>query len=375
MNLLFVEDEPEMVKPVIRLIERKLEDMNCKVVDFDIAVDTIQSQQPDIVVLDLLVGGASATPNIEGLKTRDFIWDYRFCPIIVYSAEPEIYNERYEKHPFVSCIKKGGSSAHELLEALVALRPHVAALKEAESHIGQQFALAMRTVAPYAFSTFEDPERRNETIIRSGRRRLAAFMDNLSKDGERLAGWEQYLYPPVSLDTQLGDILWLIDGKPNDPSSYRIVLTPSCDLVNSGRRSPKVRRVLVARCQTMKEGLDSTALCDMKPKKLQDRLEKDMLSKGHLGEVIPLPAIEGVLPIMAANLKDLELIPIEDIGVSDADCFIRVASIDSPFRELVSWAYLQVACRPGLPDRNFGAWRDEILTQLENDAKKKNEGL
>ena len=368
MNLLFVEDEPEVVEPIMKKIERDLEGACCTVVDFGEAIDRIRIDQPDIVVLDLLAGGGSADPNVEGFETRDFIWDHRFCPIVVYSAEPEIYADHYADHPFVSCIKKGSTSADELVQALTVLQPHVAALRDAESHIEQQFALAMRTVAPYAFATFQDPQRRSDTIIRSGRRRLAALMDDLSKDGEKLAGWEQYLSPPVIEDTQLGDILWLIDGNPNDPASYRIVLTPSCDMVNSGGRTPKVERVLVARCDTMRKGLDSTALSGMTLKNLGKRLPAAMLSKGHLGEVIPLPGMEGVLPTMAANLKDLELIPIERIGMSDTDCFVRVASIDSPFRELVSWAYLQVACRPGLPDRDFDSWSGEIIEQLEDAA-------
>ena len=67
---------------------------------------------------------------------------------------------------------------------------------------------------------------------------------------------------------------------------------------------------------------------------------------------------------MMADLRDLEIIPIGDIGV-DNKPFLRVASIDSPFREMVAWAYLHTACRPGLPDRDFKAWRDEIINTLE----------
>ena len=66
---------------------------------------------------------------------------------------------------------------------------------------------------------------------------------------------------------------------------------------------------------------------------------------------------------MAADLRELELISLSDIGLKDKP-FIRIASLDSPFRELVSWAYVQVSGRPGLPDRDFGSWRDEIMGVL-----------
>ena len=65
----------------------------------------------------------------------------------------------------------------------------------------------MREVAPYAFDAFPDNQQRIErieTIKRSGRRRLAALMDEPLPDGTVLASWEQYLFPPVSDDILLG---------------------------------------------------------------------------------------------------------------------------------------------------------------------------
>ena len=41
----------------------------------------------------------------------------------------------------------------------------------------------MREVAPYAFDAFPDDKQRIETIKRSGRRRLAALMDEPLPDG------------------------------------------------------------------------------------------------------------------------------------------------------------------------------------------------
>ncbi|MYK60628.1 MAG: hypothetical protein F4034_01405 [Chloroflexi bacterium] len=63
---------------------------------------------------------------------------------------------------------------------------------------------------------------------------------------------------------------------------------------------------------------------------------------------------------MAADLRDLELIPVGAIGVEGEE-FLRVASVDSPFRELISWAYLQVAGRPGLPQRDLDGWIHDII--------------
>ena len=112
----------------------------------------------------------------------------------------------------------------------------------------------------------------------------------------------------------------------------------------------------------MKDGLDLTGLKGMNSTKLKKRLSGTVLTQGYFETIIPFPRLEKKLPTMAANLRDLDFIPIQHIG-SDKQ-FLRIASLDSPFRELIAWAYLQTACRPGLPDRDFDSWRDEIVANI-----------
>ncbi len=375
LKLLFIEDDQGAIEPVLKLMEAK-KNVCCEVSEFETAEGRIASFLPDIVILDLLVGGAS--PGVgepEGLETHKFIWNQHFCPIVVYSALPKIYDDACESHPFVKSIKKGRDSPQKVLDAVCQLLPHVDALKEAESHIRHSFSCAMRDVAPYAFEAFTDIDKRMETIKRSGRRRLAALMDELSLDGTTLASWEQYLCPPVCADIQLGDILREFDAADDDPASFRVVLTPSCDLVASGNRKSKVCNILVAKCCSIQEGLE---LINLKgsPKKLEDRLPSGILSQGYSQAVIPFPCLERKVPTMAANLKDLELIPIRNVGLNERFTFIRVASVDSPFRELVAWAYMQTAGRPSLPDRDFASWAKEITATLKSErSEKKNESL
>lgn len=118
LRLLFIEDEPEAIEPVQRSIEQKNKNIQIDVVGFEEANSKIASLLPDIVVLDLLADGASAEPKVRGLNIHDFIWDQHFCPIIVYSAEPSIYEDEYDSHPFVKSIQKGRGSPQKVLEAV-----------------------------------------------------------------------------------------------------------------------------------------------------------------------------------------------------------------------------------------------------------------
>lgn len=364
LTLLFIEDDKDAVEPIVNLIKREKKDaMCCHIVSFGEAKDKITMFSPDIVILDLLAGGGSAEPVPAGLITRDYIWEKHFCPIVIYSAEPQIHDDNYTKHPFIMSIKKGKDSVRELLSAFEELGPQVKAIREAARYIRYSFSCAMREVAPYAFAAFTDVGKRNETIMRSGRRRLAALMDQPLKEGTMLASWEQYLFPPVCPDTLLGDILRKADGDINDPSSFRIILSPSCDLVASGDRKPKIDNVLVARCCSMKEGLDRAGLTGMKPAKMKERLPKTILSHGYHEGLIPFPGLKDLIPLMMADLNDMEQIPFGDIGGSNP-AYLRIASIDSPFRELVSWAHTQIVGRPGLPDRDLNRWVDDIMTSL-----------
>jgi hypothetical protein len=175
-------------------------------------------------------------------------------------------------------------------------------------------------------------------------------------------GWEQYIYPPLESSLLTGDVIQLAEGAQTDPSSYRLVLTPSCDLqMNNGKC--KVKDVLVAKCSHI-DRFTAAILSGskLKKEKLPEFLPR-FLSEPHQGGYIPLPDYGSVLPAMTASLRDLELIPLQNVDASGSGgkSYVRIASVDSPFREFITWAYLQIIGRPGMPDRDLQAWADDIL--------------
>ena len=364
LKVLFVEDDMDVFKTIQKLIKREESDIECCLCGFDKAQNSIRLLRPDIVVLDLWEGAPSENIN-RGLEHLKLIWDQQFCPVIIHSADPDTPQEH--ENPFVQEIKKGQNSPEQVLEAIRKLQPHVQALKEAEEHIRNSFSIAVRAVAPAAFNSFSETDKRNDAILRASRRRLAAMMDNLAVEGTKLASWEQYICPPISKDTLLGDILKKNDLDDMCPASYRVVLTPSCDLVLSDNRELKDINVLVATCCSTKKAINLMGWEGISAGKLKGRLISTVLSRGYFETIMPLPALQGRFPTMAANLRELELIPLNDVGLKDTR-FLRIASLDSPFRELVSWAYIQVSGRPGLPDRDFASWRDEIMADYQNEG-------
>ena len=353
MKVLFIDDDPDSVLEAQEELGEYYPNADIVTRDFEEGKNEVSTIRPQIVVLDIWKDDA-ITGTAQGLDVFDFIWDHCFCPLIVYSANTEITTSyaNYE-HPFVEVVKKGSESEVLVRKAVDGLKPHIQATKKSERLVAQNFASAMRDVAPYAFANFRETDEISEAVVRGGRRRLAALMDESLSDGMQLAAWEQYLSPPVTVSNRLGDVLRVRDGDANDPCKFRIILTPSCDLV-SGRI--KVKSVLVAKCCTIRAAFQKLQI-GLTVNKIGD---SKILSQGFVDDFMVFPALKGKIPSMAVNLKDLGLISPDEIDEDGSD-FITVASIDSPFRELVSWAYLQVAGRPGLPERDFDAWIQEII--------------
>ncbi len=357
IRILVIDDDEDGVAPLITEIVKQ--GYVCRLEDFAKAGREISDFDPDVVVLDLLGPDRVDKP---GLLTFDFIWNSHFCPLIIYSAAPDLANA---DHPFVEKVAKGMGSPARVMLALDKLQPHIDAIRAAKQSIRQAFALALRYVAQDAFSVYsdEDAQKRTDLIVRAGKRRVAALMDENMGGETKMQSWEQYICPPVTPQIRLGDILRVRGEETNDPSSFRVVLTPCCDLESGENRKPKVEQVLTARCQSIEKAVKSVGLGDLNSNDKKERLVTQLLSQGHRNGILPLPGLSARIPHLTADLRDLEMIPFDEIQEKNGK-FERIASVDSPFRELIAWAYMQVGCRPGLPERDTSAWCEEICTCL-----------
>ncbi|MBI2840153.1 MAG: response regulator [Acidobacteria bacterium] len=357
LRVLFIDDDAEGVRPARQNLEE--ETYKCHCVSFPGFQAALADFRPHIAIVDRMEGDAPLHEN-TGRRVFDEIWQHRFCPVIIYTAFPDDERDDRESHPLVRYVTKG-QNLDAFRAAIEELAPHAHAIENAEQHIHGQFAIALRDISSYAATAFDDPAQRLDVVVRQGRRRLAALMDEETMG--KLASWEQYIYPPVSKCLMLGDIIRLQNRAHDDPTAFCVILTPSCDLVSEGDRKPKVEQVLVAKCCSPRAGIQKASLGRDKRDKQTEVVRGSLLSQGYFHSIVPFPALKGVIPALMADLKSLRLLPIADVSPAQSgnSNYARVASLDSPFRELVSWAYLQTACRPGLPDRDLDAWSKEIV--------------
>ncbi len=113
MKALFIDDDFDSLTPAMTKITS--EGLSCECVKFKNAMSSVDGFQPDIVIMDLMNVGATGDPTGSAgkrLYIKD-IWEHRFCPVIFYSANPDLVVEIETKklnHPFISKIKKGKNS-------------------------------------------------------------------------------------------------------------------------------------------------------------------------------------------------------------------------------------------------------------------------
>ena len=342
---------------------------------FDRIEDALASFRPDLVVLDIVEG---PIPHGVDSGNRSFreIWDTWYCPIVVYTGN-EGERAFSESDQVVEVIKGPGSEMRvvaELQKFVPVARMIRSVHEDFDGRIREALRDSVRTLRSQIGT--DDDGLVNSILRRAVRRLVAAQVDVGASEGGTLEPWERFVIPPLGKHLLTADILRKGDAEWSTEDAFRLVLTPSCDLVHWGSSPPKAAHVLVARCEpigalgTLK--LQPERCLNNKGKKSQRRRLKDMVREGIAGPYVPIPRFRDHVPLMVANLKRLELIPWDRIqehtSATELDngqeAFQRIASTDSPFREMVVWAYLRITGRPGVPEIDVDGWVNHIVECL-----------
>lgn len=318
---------------------------------------------PDVVILDWCETSSGKKSGEDVLKA---IWKNGYRQIIIFSGRQELIDiaTELEKSTLLKSFPKG--SEDPVIEYLDKNELYINVLTQYRNEVGNALIEAFNVIKPiqdgYKDYIGDAP------IKYLLARRTVDYFDR-EKENLKLPQWGMYIYPPVSTSLTVCDIIRKVKVPVDDmqtpaAENYRLILTPSCDMVSDDGREPKVKEIVCAKCFD-KKLMISAFPQGTKRNKLKDKLSS-ALTSGAIRNWVALPKLEGVCPTMCTDMKQLEVVPIEDVAVNEAGSnektrFLRVAGISSPFREQIIWTYMQIACRPGVPDRNFPSWVDEIL--------------
>lgn len=343
---------------------------------FEVLEETLVRFRPDMVVLDLMEGNPLEGTD-TGNRSFDQIRETWFCPVVVYSAFP---NEQHFGHQLVKTIFKGSGSDVQVRDRLAEFVPYARMIRSVHDDFDARIREALHD-SVHALGEQMGTETNgaaDSILARAVRRLVAARVDAGASANATLHAWERWIVPPLGNHLLTADLLRLKQADWENQDAFRLVLTPSCDLAAGHGRQPKVEKVLVACCEPMKQfGRIQLQTGQRLSQRVQNQLSA-ILTEGMADNILPIPGFRGHVPLMVANLKRLELIEWSriDLGVEDNEAekanpeFCRVASTDSPFREMVVWAYLRVTGRPGVPDIDVEGWLTDISNDLETGGQR-----
>ncbi len=316
----------------------------------------LEDFRPHVVTLDLK--DDSTDDMSAGKPAWEFIRNTHFCPVVFFSANPLPEGFPDGTDPFAQYLNKNEQKADDVAATVENFIPHIIGLEGIRSEVESRYAKSLQKVSKLIWVTEKEPEARKQALLRVTRRQLAAALEHPLGKENSIKAWEQFIYPPIDTSLCTGDILHKVDGTEN-PGDFRVILSPPCDLVEGPNRHP-VAEVLLGRCVSVRspEVLRKKSLKEYYPNgqsnaNLPEQLGKK-LCDDKLDGMVVIPKLSGVFPAMVLDLKSLHVAEREKIAagselVKEDSEFIRLASMDSPFREALSWRFTHTIGRPGYP--------------------------
>jgi CTP synthase len=353
--VLIVEDNKTMVETLKAALAGADANLDVRDTSFGDAPAVVRQTLPDVIILDLFLDNvgdyeAAAKP------TWDLVLSDHFCPVVIHSAHEEETYKGYQ-HPYVRYERKNAASIAKVIAHIANFKPQMTEFRALRLDLTKRAGEALKVTSKLLAKDGNLTSEQEKVVLRSARRRVAASYDE-TEDHE--FGWERYIVPSVSKTLMMGDVLFE-RGKPDmGPESFRLVLTPSCDLVPG--RAGTVSHALVAGCLPFAKFRSAVGLNPgTAESKVRENLSKN-LNREQVAGFAPMPGLPGVFPTMCVDVRRLALIPVADISLDSTDKpFTRRASMDSPFREQLMWAFLQIAGRPATPALNPAKLLDEIV--------------
>jgi len=362
IKVLIIEDDVGIADRLKTAIEGKITALGHETeieicTDFDQAGGKLRRLRPHAVTLDLK---KDPLDDHAAKPAWDVIRKEHFCPVLFYSAVPLPADFPQDELPFAKYLRKSADDDGDeqaAAERLGAFVPHIKGLQELWNDVESRYAESVSIVSKLIWDSEPEDDKRAQALIRVTRRRLAATLEHPLGGETSIKAWEQFIYPPIDTSLCTGDILQKLNSGGN-PDDFRVILSPPCDLVVGADRSP-VAEVLLGKCVSVRH----TEVLRKKGLKVESNGQPNAELPAQLGRklcgdnldgMVVIPKLAGVFPAMVLDLKSLECIQRVKVVVEKKPIvlgaeYVRVASMDSPFREALSWRFTHSVGRPGYP--------------------------
>lgn len=372
-RVLVVDDEQDVGETISELLESYRPVSDARPIttrfekSFDNAADLLASEIFDLLVLDIR-GASGPTPSGEaGIEVFNEIRRRRFIPIIFYTALPDV-SANISNAPFVQTVSKiAEAPITDLKKATENIinsgLPHL--LQSVSNHLNDVERAFMADFVEHNWSSLVD--RREDMAYLLSRRLAVSFeegAESLAQElgqasgttlGDVVHPTRYYVQPPHS-NYRMGDILAApVSTEEDADETLYIMLTPSCDLVLRSEKM-KAEMVVLSECRPLHSFEDYQAW-KRAPSDNVGRLRRLLTSrpKGQEDRYFYLPAAWNV-PDVVADLQR-----VASIGCDELKSYRKIASLDSPFAEALSYQFNRYIGRVGKPDLDI----DGVMHRLK----------
>ncbi len=373
-SALLIEDNPETVRQIQEYFQNRdfagRQMAISPITNWDDAFGLIRARKADLAILDIYRGEAAKGGERVGERVLDDFQNSGFVPVVIHTNLPEGLEDR--RSEFVRLVAKtdGLGRLGAEIDALFATRiPQIN--RAILNHLDRALCDYMWNFVTKQWAQLKDiadrPEFLRVLLSRLAysfqrtdvERALAEAFDSyrpLSLDPEKVHPAEFYVMPPLSQDPVLGD---LRKRKAGANLEYLVVLWPTCDMVSSGGRKPKIDRVLCAHTKLLAALPESQEHAANPSGRTRDQLLKLMTNNrdrrfGSAESVQFLPGFLSV-PDLLVEFRELEVLSLDD--VKKLECLAQLAS---PYAEQLSFRFDSYRGRVGVPDLDF----DVVISKL-----------
>jgi CTP synthase len=354
VKVLIVEDKTETIKDIMAHCEEK--EWEFKICAFDGFERDLTEFAPDAVVLDWKY---DADDSHRGSEVLEYIWTTSFRPVVIFSAIADaiVLDEKYKSSTLIRMLSKGDEEP--VIQYLDTICPFVPVISTLKADFNDALIQALNSI-----EMMRKIQPLPDNVLRYVfAKRVSTYFDKECAE-ETPPPWIQYTYPAINKSLCVCDIIRSIPAEGNvdkigNAEEYKVILTPSCDIAQC-----KVSHALCANCYPKTRFHNYPTNENPTERQLSSIISN--LNTGYNSSLVSLPSIPEVLPYLTVDLKKVALLPIEQISlqankINIEHKYCRVASVDSPYREQIVWAYMINSCRPGMPNRDMNVWAKGLM--------------